>query len=488
MRWALWVGVAWYGAGLIGFVALAAWENVDKRRPVKTKRRASEARALLLPARLDPAATSGEPAPMRLIIHDFAGHPFQAQLSRALAARGHIVQHVQCADYISGKGRLEREPDDPSSLDFVALTMNRTFNKYSVITRVQQEVAYGRLFLRQVKSFAPDCVVMCNVPLFAHAAIDARLHRAGVPTVFWHQDVYSDAIGSHARQRLGAPGAPIAWAADKIERRIADRSGAIIAISDSFLDVYQRWALPTSKIVVIPNWQPIDEVVPHQRDNTWALENGLVGIPTLLYSGTLGVKHDPQQLVDLLRGVRTQLPDTRLIVVSEGVSAESLKLMNEPGLTVLPFQPFDRLSEVLASGDVLVTILESGASNYSVPSKTLTYLCSGRPVVALMPRTNAGYHVVVESGGLAMDLADVDIRDASSAVASLLEDEAGLLARGEQARNYAVRSFDIQRLSLQFERIIGAVASGHSDMEDSDGSEGPVAGRAAPIAELPAQA
>ena len=31
---------------------------------------------------------------MRILIHDFAGHPFQMQLSRQLAARGHFVTHV----------------------------------------------------------------------------------------------------------------------------------------------------------------------------------------------------------------------------------------------------------------------------------------------------------------------------------------------------------------------------------------------------------
>jgi len=31
---------------------------------------------------------------MRLLIHDYAGHPFQVQLSRELARRGHSVTHA----------------------------------------------------------------------------------------------------------------------------------------------------------------------------------------------------------------------------------------------------------------------------------------------------------------------------------------------------------------------------------------------------------
>ena len=31
---------------------------------------------------------------LRVLVHDFAGHPFQIDLSRALARRGHTVRHV----------------------------------------------------------------------------------------------------------------------------------------------------------------------------------------------------------------------------------------------------------------------------------------------------------------------------------------------------------------------------------------------------------
>ena len=34
---------------------------------------------------------------MKIIVHDYAGHPFQVQLSRRLASRGHEVLHLYCA-------------------------------------------------------------------------------------------------------------------------------------------------------------------------------------------------------------------------------------------------------------------------------------------------------------------------------------------------------------------------------------------------------
>ena len=48
---------------------------------------------------------------MRVLVHDFSGHPFQVELSRELARRGHEVTHSYCPAWVSGKGSpLEAEP------------------------------------------------------------------------------------------------------------------------------------------------------------------------------------------------------------------------------------------------------------------------------------------------------------------------------------------------------------------------------------------
>jgi glycosyltransferase involved in cell wall biosynthesis len=396
---------------------------------------------------------------VKVLVHDYSGHPFQAQLSRELAVRGHTVEHVYCASYVSGKGRLERAPGDPASLSFAALAVGKHWDKYSLLRRLHHERTYAREFLSHIDTNWPDVVIMCNVPLVAHALIKRGLLTRKIATVFWHQDVYSHAIGLEARRRLGIVGGLIAHTADRTEAWIARDARAVVAISDHFLPVHERWGTKPETLHVIPNWGPLDDVVPHPRNNSWAVEHGLVGPPVLLYSGTLGLKHDPGQLVALLRGVRRTLPDARLVVVSDGPVADRLRKTAEPGVRVLPFQPFSQLPDVLATGDVLVTILEPEASSYSVPSKTLTYLCAGRPVIGLLPVANPAFSVVAEAGGLAFDLTQIDMASASKSVATLLADQAELDRRGRSARAYAETTFDILRLTDRFEAALGATPS-----------------------------
>ena len=98
------------------------------------------------------------------------------------------------------------------------------------------------------------------------------------------------------------------------------------------------------------------------------------------------------------------------MVVSEGKGAKWLaeQAADTPrrNLILLPYQPWERMSEMLATADVLAVLLESDAGAYSVPSKVLTYLCAGRPVVGAIPEENlaartlrrAGAGAVVEPG------------------------------------------------------------------------------------------
>ena len=76
----------------------------------------------------------------RIVVHDYSGHPGQAQLSRALARRGFDVTHQHCPSYATGKGSLRLEPGDPATLSFEPCAMEGAFAKYSALTRIRQEL------------------------------------------------------------------------------------------------------------------------------------------------------------------------------------------------------------------------------------------------------------------------------------------------------------------------------------------------------------
>jgi glycosyltransferase involved in cell wall biosynthesis len=389
---------------------------------------------------------------MKVVIHDYSGHPGQVHLSRELARRGHVVEHQFCASYTSGRGATDRRVGDPDSFSVKALALKTEFKRYSPIIRVSQEFQYSWLSARAVLAARPDAVILSNIPLLAMWPLTWALRLRRVPYVLWWQDVYSDAIKTVARRRLGIVGAVIGWVAQRIERQIALRAAKIVAIADAFLEQLDEWRIPRDRARVIPNWGAIDEMPVRPRDNEWARIHGIVDVPVVMYTGTLGLKHDPSVIARLAR----QAPrGCRVVVVSQGRGREWLEseAANEPGLTLLDYQPYEQLPDMLASADVLLVVLESDASRYSVPSKVLNYLCAGRPVLALLPSDNAVADMLVAAeAGVVVNPTDADAT--AAAVTRLLGDPAERSKMGAAARRYAEETFNVARIGDLFESVL----------------------------------
>jgi colanic acid biosynthesis glycosyl transferase WcaI len=389
---------------------------------------------------------------MRIIVHDYAGHAFPAQLARSLAGRGHDVLHLQLASFVSGKGRVEREPDDPPGLEFDHVDLGGEFAKYDVRRRIVHERHIGRELTARIDAFRPD-VVLSNAPLLVQARVQSAARALGAGFVFWQQDVISAA----ARRVLGNRSRPLGVAAQQavaaLERRLLRRSDGIVIIAADFLPLLRRWGVDETRVTVIENWAPLPEIPVLARENAWAREHGLDGKTVFLYSGTLGFKHDPSLMLELARWASGR--DALVLVVSEGPGADWLEehAALDDALRLLPYQPYDRLPEVLASADVLVAVLEPEAGAFSVPSKVLTYLCAGRPLLGALPADNLAARVVERSGGGVV----VPPRDAGAllgAAEELLVDPERRAELGRAARAYAEKTFDLPAITDRFERVL----------------------------------
>lgn len=393
---------------------------------------------------------------MRVVVHDYAGHPFQMQLSRELARRGHTVAHWHCSSVPTGKGQVTRRHDDPASLSIAGIAMPSTFQRYSPSKRLRQEVMYGRALGRRLVALDPDVALFCNTPLVAHVVAARACARRGIPMAFWQQDIISLAIAAAAEERLGIAGWPIGAVASRMERALARNSKAIIAISDEFVSVLARWGV-RRRTSVIHNWAPLPEIPVRPRDNEWATEHNLVGKMVVLYSGTLGIKHNPAVLASVSRSMQTEFPEGRLVVISEGLGRDWLQERKAKegldNLVLLDYQPYESFPDVLGSADVLVAILEPTAGRYSVPSKVLSYLCAHRPIVAVIPTDNAAAVVLRSSGG-GVIVPPGKNAAAVEAVMDLLRDDARRSQLAAAGRRYSEATFDISNIANNFEAIL----------------------------------
>ena len=389
---------------------------------------------------------------MRILINDFAGHPFPLQLSRQLANCGHSVLHTYFGGNNTPKGATGAEPG--CDLRIEALEIGRAFKKHSIWSRRFADVAYGKAVAERVKAFRPDVVLSGSMPLDAQKHLLRTAQDCGAGFVFWLQDVLSVATEFVLRKK----GFPFAGLAGKfysrLERRLLEQSDAVICITPQFETILNYWRIPESKAFVIENWAPLDEIALMPKNNPWAREHDISGKFCFLYSGTLGMKHRPELLLELAKHYQHR-DDAAVVVVAQGAGADWLKQNANvrPGsLVLLPFQPYERLSEVLASADVLVTLLDSGCAEFAVPSKTLSYLCAYRPLLMAGPDTNLAAQIVTQAG--AGQVVSSDGTESFLAAADeLLRSPQQREAFAANARTYAERTFNIERIAQEFLQI-----------------------------------
>ena len=149
--------------------------------------------------------------------------------------------------------------------------------------------------------------------------------------------------------------------------------------------------------------------------------------------------------------------DARLVVIAGGAGADWLKQraheVSSETLTVLPFQPYERISEVMGSADVLITLLDSEAKTFAVPSKTLSYLCAGRASIVAAPAANEAARVVEEAqAGLVVS--PDDPTGIVSAAERFLQDGALLAQCAANARSYAEAHFSIDAIAGRFLEVL----------------------------------
>jgi glycosyltransferase involved in cell wall biosynthesis len=130
--------------------------------------------------------------------------------------------------------------------------------------------------------------------------------------------------------------------------------------------------------------------------------------------------------------------------------------INLPNLLMLQLQPISVLPYMLASADLLLTVLGDSANSFCVPSKVWSGFCAARPSLLVMPKSNLAARILKDiRAGVVVSPGTVD--GVVCAVKSLKKEA---LLREHMARNarcYAEKKFVISKIADSFEKIFRCV-------------------------------
>jgi colanic acid biosynthesis glycosyl transferase WcaI len=185
---------------------------------------------------------------------------------------------------------------------------------------------------------------------------------------------------------------------------------------------------------------------------------GIDGKFLVTYSGNIGVK---QKLDVVIEAAALHRSDDSILFLIVGHGAESARIQRRAvdlGLENVRFLPLLDETDfrgLLSASDICLVTQQKTALDIAFPSKVVTYLAAGRPVIASVSPVSEVAQIARESGAGKVAAAE----DGAALLAAILElRKSDLLELGNSGRAYAFTRWSAERVLGNLERSLTNVA------------------------------
>lgn len=241
-----------------------------------------------------------------------------------------------------------------------------------------------------------DAIYIYSPPLFLGLTGYVLSRIKGIPFVFNVQDIYPEIAVVHGVVKNARLIRALEW----LERWIYGKAAHITVISEGFRQNLIGKGVPGDKVSVIPNWVETERFVPRSRDNPFSREHGLCNRFVVMYAGNMGHSQGLEVVIEAARLLQDNR-NIQFVFVGDGVKRADLVALAETyqleNVTFLPYQPRERMPEVIASADVNLVILEPEKSKTTIQSKTYEIMAMARPILAAVDQDGDNWRLIEQA-------------------------------------------------------------------------------------------
>ncbi len=381
-----------------------------------------------------------------------------ADLAERLTLAGHEV-HVLCSCRTYGGGTEKYPVEQIINGVSIHRVAAAGFGRGRIIGRLLDYIsfyilaAWKAVFLPRMNI----CVALTTPPFIALCGVMLGFLK-GTRLILWTMDLYPEVAVAYGVIKKGGLLHRFLACLSKWTYR---RASHIISLGEVMTTKLIEAGAKAEKITTVHNWVPKEVVRQISRDNSALRDEwNLDGQVTLMYSGNAGLGHELDTVVHAARKAAEKVNLQVLFVVNGKMREPLNKLATELGLNCIKFRPpvaLNRLSDVLAVGDIHLVYQKPGTQGLIVPSKLYGVLAAGRPTLFIGPddcepaiilrRSKAG--IIIKSG---------DVDGIADAIGKLSRDKQLRLSMGSRARRYYESNFGRDRSTSTIVEAIKAVA------------------------------
>jgi colanic acid biosynthesis glycosyl transferase WcaI len=313
--------------------------------------------------------------------------------------------------------------------------------------RVLHEVSFvATSLLRALVQRRPDAMLIISPPLGLALSAVLLSRRWGVPYVFHVPDLQPDAAVELGMLGVG----PLVRGLYALER-LAYRNAALIStLTEPMRQRIISKRIPSDKVKLFSDWAAPEffQIALEDRGAGFRVAQGLDDTFMVLHAGNMGLK---QGLNVVLDAAELSRGDTGVayLLVGDGAAQTSLKTRAAAralsNVRFMPLKPHDEFMQMLAATDVSLITQQRVVANIVFPSKTLTIMAAGRPVIASVNAESEVARVVKDAGaGLVVEPENPSAL--LDAIQTLRHKPQERHAMGVRAREYAQARWDRDRI------------------------------------------
>lgn len=296
-----------------------------------------------------------------------------------------------------------------------------------------------------------DVIYIYSPPLFLGITGYVLSRLKGIPFVFNVQDIYPEIAIKH-----GIVKSPrMIRALERLERWIYRKAAHVSVISEGFKQNLMEKGVPGDKVSVIPNWVETEQFAPLPRENCFSQEHGLCDSFVVMYAGNMGHSQGLEVVIEAARLLQDNRK-IRFVFVGDGVKRADLAALAETyaleNVTFLPYQPRERMPEVIASADVSLVILEPEKSKTTIQSKTYEIMAMARPILAAVDQDGDNWRLI-EQAQAGIWCRPGDPEAFVAVVQKLFEDEPLRHELGRRGRTYVETHSGTSAVARRYEAL-----------------------------------
>jgi colanic acid biosynthesis glycosyl transferase WcaI len=393
--------------------------------------------------------------------------PYNLSMCEFLAERGHTVHMVTGFEYYpvwkkraEDAGRMFRDEDRGG------VKVHRCWlyvpHKLRAWKRIVHELSFViTSFCRVLILRRPDVFVIVSPPLLlgVAGAVAGFLKRR--PFIFHVQDLQPDAAIRLGMLRVDRSLTRVLYGIEFIAYAAAAR---IASISPGILRMIREKGVTERKLIYFPNGVRCPGRLP--RAGLFRQRHHIPPAAFIvLYSGNLGAKQGLGVLIEAARFMHKRAaaePQILFVIAGAGAMREELatevEKENLSNILLLPLQPEQAYHEMLVDADCCAITQQAGTGELFFPSKLLTALAFGKPVLSIADE-KSDLALAVAEGGFGVNVQPGSSNSVVAALDRWAFKGANLERQSQRAREYGAR-FEIREVLETFEKDIEGVASG----------------------------